>query len=258
MDKVHQVSQDSFNRNAVLYDKARPSYSPTAINVLISGLCLKQGSKVLDLACGTGKFTRLLDNRGYDLTAADPSTGMLDVLSALSPHIPVVTAGAYSLPFPDAHFDAVAIAQAFHWFADHDALTEISRVLKPGGMLGMIWNLEREGISQLQDEHFAAVTRYDEGLPQYRKGLWKKPLEETTLLSKYQEYVEETTQVLSEEALWERAKSKSFITKLPEEEQQALKRELEEMVRAHPEQERDAEGRLVLPYFVRVIWMKKL
>lgn len=51
MDKVHQVSQASFTQNAVLYDKARPSYSQTAIERLIAGLGLQTGAKVLDLVC---------------------------------------------------------------------------------------------------------------------------------------------------------------------------------------------------------------
>jgi hypothetical protein len=122
----------------------------------------------------------------------------------------------------------------------------------------MIWNLEATGRSPLQDKHIAAVTRYDEGLPQYRKGLWKKALQETTLFSTYEEYLEDTEQTFTQEELWERAKSKSFITKLPEEEQEGLKQELKAMVEAHPEAKRNEEGKLVLPYFVRCIWMKKL
>ena len=47
--RVHETSQSSFTSNAALYDTARPSYIPSAIDALTKMLELKQGSKVLDL-----------------------------------------------------------------------------------------------------------------------------------------------------------------------------------------------------------------
>lgn len=43
---------------------------------------------------------------------------------------------------PEEWADGVVVAQAFHWFATEQALGEIHRVLKPGGVLGMIWNID--------------------------------------------------------------------------------------------------------------------
>lgn len=49
--RVHKTSQTSFTSNAVLYDKARPSYIPSSVNALIEMLHLQKDDKVLDLVC---------------------------------------------------------------------------------------------------------------------------------------------------------------------------------------------------------------
>jgi len=49
-------------------------------------------------------------------------------------------------PCPTPQLDAVVCAQAFHWFATREALAEIRRVLQPGGMLGLIWNVRDETV----------------------------------------------------------------------------------------------------------------
>jgi ubiquinone/menaquinone biosynthesis C-methylase UbiE len=48
---------------------------------------------------------------------------------------------AEAIPIPDNSVDAVVRAQSFYWFANATALTEIHHVLKPGGQLGLIWNI---------------------------------------------------------------------------------------------------------------------
>ncbi|CCG82101.1 Uncharacterized methyltransferase-like C25B8.10 [Taphrina deformans PYCC 5710] len=256
--KVHQTSQTSFTSNAVLYDKARPSYIPSSVDALVKMLRLQKGDNVLDLACGTGIFTRTIMDRGFDLTAAEPSPGMIKAFSARTPEIPIHAAGAHNLPFPDESFDAVTIAQAFHWFADEESLIEIARVLKPNGRLGLIWNLEKTGISPFADEYFHAVVAHDEGLPQYRKNEWMPVLKNTKVFQvPYEEYLEDYFLSYTPEQLWDRTQSKSFITSLSAEEQGKLRKQLDHLVAKYPETPKDSEGKLICPQFVRVIALQK-
>ena len=124
------------------YDRARPSY-PREAAVWLAG---DEPTTVLELGAGTGKLTELLVEIGHDVHATDPDEAMLARLRARLPDVLTSVASAEKIPAPDAAFDVVVAAQAFHWF-DHDrALPEIARVLKPGGRLALVWNQRDERI----------------------------------------------------------------------------------------------------------------
>lgn len=199
-----------------------------------------------------------MDNRGFELTAAEPSPGMRAAFSSRSPKIPVVAADAYKLPFGDETFDAVTIAQAFHWFADEEALSEIARILKPDGRVGMIWNLEKLGVSDFMDEHFKEVVAYDADVPQYRRNEWKTVLDETKQFkTPYKEFLADYFLSYTEDELWDRAHSKSFITALSGDEQAKLKKRLSDLVKKYPTTPKDDEGKIICPQFVRVVALQK-
>ena len=94
----------------------------------------RRGERVLDLAAGTGVSTVEFGQAGAWCVAADFSLGMLR--SGRHRRVPMVAADALRLPFADASFDAVTIAFGLRNFVDTKAaLTEIARVVKPGGRL---------------------------------------------------------------------------------------------------------------------------
>jgi SAM-dependent methyltransferase len=99
---------------------------------------------VLDVGAGTGKLTRSLVRDGVEVTAVDPSGGMLAELRRVLPQVPTLTGTAEHIPLPDNSVDAVLVAQAWHWVDPGRAVPEVARVLSPGGRLGLIWNLRDE------------------------------------------------------------------------------------------------------------------
>jgi ubiquinone/menaquinone biosynthesis C-methylase UbiE len=132
----------SFGDVAGAYDRARPSY-PREAAAWLTG---EQPVTVLELGAGTGKLTEVLVGLGHDVHATDPDEQMLAILRSRLPDVRATVAGAEEIPAPDASYDVVVAAQAFHWF-DHDrALPEIARVLKPGGRLAVVWNARDERI----------------------------------------------------------------------------------------------------------------
>jgi SAM-dependent methyltransferase len=93
-----------------------------------------------DIGAGTGKFTELLVQRGLDVTAIDPSADMLEQLRSALPGVTAMEGTAEATGLADSAFDVVTVAQAWHWCDPLRASTEIWRILKPGGVLGLIWN----------------------------------------------------------------------------------------------------------------------
>jgi len=233
---VHRVAQ-GFNLQVEAYERARPAYPSALVADLLGSLNLLQRStapRVLEIGSGTGKFTRSLLELGLtDVTAVEPAPGMRAKFAELFPSIPLLDGTAESIPVENSSVDAVFIAQAFHWFATEAALTEIARVLKPGGGLGLIWNMESSGtpwVAKLRE----MVEAYEDGAPQYRHNLWRRafqlpaaelfsPLEHRTLL---------TSMTCTKQMVWDRVVSKSYIANLDDDKKQGLKQRLLAMVEA--------------------------
>src|SRR5262249_50715229 len=78
------------------------------------------------------------------------------------------------LPLADASVDAVVCAQSFHWFATPAALAEIRRVLRVGGVLGLIWNIrdERAAWVAALTSIFAA---HETDAPRFHTQAWRRP-----------------------------------------------------------------------------------
>jgi ubiquinone/menaquinone biosynthesis C-methylase UbiE len=133
--------QRSFGPVADAYDRARPSYPEEAVSWMTGA----GRSVVLELGAGTGKLTEVLHGTGHDVLATDP---LPEMLARLGKRVPVryVVSTAEHIPLRSRSVDLVVCGQSFHWF-DHDlALPEIARVLRPGGILALVWNTYDESI----------------------------------------------------------------------------------------------------------------
>ncbi|CAK7901491.1 hypothetical protein CAAN1_11S03158 [[Candida] anglica] len=153
----HNTAVTSFNANHASYDQLRPSFDDKIVNAFLSNLGLKDNDKyrtdkkILELASGTGKFTKCLVERGWEhgnIEVVEPSSGMLDTFRKNFPKVKAKLGSSYEIPAEDSSIDAVVVAQGFHWFSDLDSLKEINRVLKKDGYFGCIWNYDCPTIGQ--------------------------------------------------------------------------------------------------------------
>lgn len=92
------------------------------------------GSRVLDVATGTGDLAVALAARGADVTGMDFSPGMLELARRKAPALAFEEGDALALTHPDASFDAATVGFGARNFADLDrGLAEMARVVRPGG-----------------------------------------------------------------------------------------------------------------------------
>jgi SAM-dependent methyltransferase len=125
----------SFGSVATDYDRYRPPPPPQVLDWLIP----PGAQAILDLAAGTGVVTRELIGRAARVVAVEPDERMRAVLAASSPEAEVLAGRGEDIPLPAASVDAVVISAAWHWLDPGRAVPEITRVLRPGGTLGVIW-----------------------------------------------------------------------------------------------------------------------
>ena len=126
----------SFDLAAEEYEATRPSYPDGVLDLVpVTG-----EATVLDLGAGTGKLTRVLARRYPRVIAVEPLDGMRGILERVVPGVEALPGSAEEIPLDDASVDAVFAAQAFHWFDHERAIPEIARVLRPGGVLALVWN----------------------------------------------------------------------------------------------------------------------
>jgi SAM-dependent methyltransferase len=132
------VRRTAFGSAADAYATGRPSYPREAVEWALSS----DARTVLDLAAGTGRLTTRLLELGLDVVAVEP-------LAEMRAHIPApavpLDGNAEELPLEDESVDAVLVGQAFHWFDVPRATAEMRRVLRPGGTIGLFWNMLDDG-----------------------------------------------------------------------------------------------------------------
>ena len=103
---------------------------------MIERLRLLKGGRALDVGCGEGRFCRILRREGFDPVGLDPTLALLDAARAKDPDGVYVEGRAEALDFADASFDlVVSCLSLIDIEAAEQAIAEMVRVLKPGGIL---------------------------------------------------------------------------------------------------------------------------
>ena len=252
---VHEKASKGFNRASDAYERGRPDYPKECLDFLKQHLGLKPGMKVVDLAAGTGKFTRLLAKSGADLTAVEPVEGMREKFQSLDSHTPILNGTAEAMPLRDATVDIVTVAQAFHWFHGPLALPEIHRVLKPHGKLVMIWNV-RDDSKHWVAELGHLMDEFEGSTPRYKSMQWKHSFENSALFTPLQHHELPHLQSGTVETMVDRVSSVSYIAAMADHEREKILNRVRKHFQTHP----DTRGQEVIsmPYVTHIYWCEKV
>lgn len=135
----------SFGAAAGAYESGRPDYPREAVDWMLAPVRRHDRAlRAADVGAGTGKLTRTIVETGAEVVAIDPDPEMLAALREHVHGVPTFVGTAERMPLPDASVDAVLLGQAWHWVDPAPASAEAGRVLRAGGVLGLVWNIRDE------------------------------------------------------------------------------------------------------------------
>jgi SAM-dependent methyltransferase len=242
------------DRAVAAYERGRPGYPADAVAELVRLLGIAPGATALDLAAGSGKLTRQLLPAGAELVAVEPSAAMRERLVATAPGVRVLAGTAEAIPLPDGALDAVTVGQAFHWFDGPRAVAELHRVLRPGGRVGLLWNVRDESVPWMA-RSTAVIDRHAGDTPRYRDGRWRAALDASAGFTPLQGRRFRHHHRLDREGLLDRFASISFLATLPEEARARVLAEIEEIVDAEPSLA--GPGPVAVPYRTDLFWTER-
>jgi len=191
---------------------------------------------------------------GALITAVEPVEGMRQKFSAILPNVPIQAGTAEAIPLPDQSQDVVTVAVAFHWFDGEKALAEIHRVLKPGGRVGLLWNVRDESYGWMR-RAMEKVEVYGEGTPRYRTMEWRKAFDRTALFTALEKKEFPFFQEGGTEAMLNRIRSISFVAALSASEQERLLAEVRALLAQEPELQ--ANPYFQIPYHTAFYWCQR-
>jgi SAM-dependent methyltransferase len=111
-------------------------YARPANEVIFDRLGIGEGTRLLDIACGSGFAAQIAARRGGVVTGIDASEALVQIAKARTPGGDFRVGDMFALPFPGACFDAATSFNGI-WKGGEAALQEAARVLAPGGRLGL-------------------------------------------------------------------------------------------------------------------------
>jgi SAM-dependent methyltransferase len=237
----------SFARVAGEYERGRPGYPREAIEWLLGADPLV----VLDLGAGTGKLTGALLDAGHRVIAVEPLREMREILTSNLPAARALPGTAENLPLANASVDAVAVGAAFHWFDHHAAQAEITRVLRPPGVLGLLGNAFVPSLA------WVAHVREILGPPAIeQRGHWPSVDELGPRFAEVQDREFSHQQRVDRASLRDLASSRSNLAIMPAAQRESVLASLDQLWKQEPELNGHSEA--LLPWQTRVRRCRRL
>ncbi len=234
-----------FGTEAAAYELGRPGYPDDAVEWILSHVDTDEGAlpDVIDLGAGTGKLTASFVGRAASVTAVEPDAAMLDTLATRLPGVVALEGSAEAVPVGAASADLVTMAQAWHWVDPAAASAEVARVLRPGGVLALLWNVRDEGT-----EWVAALSRTIGSSIAEEFDTVRPPLAAPLRRDAYAEF--SWVNRLDREQLVAMVSSRSYVIALAPGDRATLLASLDELLDTHPQLA--GRGSYELPYVTRV------
>lgn len=156
-------STQRFSNRVENYIRYRPGYPAEVVNLLINEAGLTSHTTVADIGSGTGISAEMLLRAGIPVTGVEPNDAMREAaerLLATYSAFRSVNGTAQSTTLEKESVDLILAAQAFHWFAGAETRQEFSRILKPGGLIALLWNVRQVDTTPFLRDFEALLLEY--------------------------------------------------------------------------------------------------
>jgi ubiquinone/menaquinone biosynthesis C-methylase UbiE len=149
MTSIDRSRKHEFTGMGELYDRARPAYPLALFQQLDNHFNFRIGQTTLEIGCGTGKATEHLASRGLTVTGIDIAPDLLAVAKVKLKgwKVRLLQSSFEDFTAPDASFNYIVAAAAFHWIDPDIASKKIRLLLKENGAVILIWTIRRDADS---------------------------------------------------------------------------------------------------------------
>ncbi len=244
---------DRFSDKARKYEQYRPEYTEEALTEILrlSGILPYTKRKVADIGAGTGKFTKLLLDRGFEVYAIEPNDQMRGIAESKFRDIEnfnSINATSEDTMLDDKSVSLITVAQAFHYFDIEKTKKEFLRVLQPGGKVALLWNF------RLRDSEF--IREYENAIYGTHSQKVKPTHAQDNMtddifklfFSRYETINISNSQSFSLEELWGRTLSNNHAPKENEPEYQELYDKIKRLFYKYQK-----DGRVLFSYRTQIV-----
>ncbi len=137
---------ERFSDRVADYVRFRPDYPMAMLEWLQNEHGVNPHWWVADIGAGTGISSKLFLDGGYRVIAVEPNEPMRSAAEQWlgdNERFRIIDGRATATGLDDASVDLITVAQAFHWFDQDAARREFQRILRPNGLVAVIWNSRR-------------------------------------------------------------------------------------------------------------------
>ncbi len=137
------MNVEKFTGKASIYEKYRPEYPKTFIDYLYTDMGFGTSSVIADVGSGTGILAKQLLDRGSKVFGVEPNEDMrrkAETMLKDYKNYSSIDGTAENTKLTDKCANYITVAQAFHWFDAAAFKRECRRILKPEGLVVLVWN----------------------------------------------------------------------------------------------------------------------
>lgn len=145
------------------YAKYRPNFPNEIVEFLYSNDFINSNSIIADIGSGTGRFTRLLLEKGnkvYGVERNDEMRAKAEQLLSQYSNFISIRGSAEETVLTDNTIDLITAAQAFHWFNKEKCLSEFKRIIKKNGKVLILWDDFLTNYNNFSIEYGKVLNKY--------------------------------------------------------------------------------------------------